>query len=382
MKKITQYLYIGLFLLMIGAGFVLNFGNLSEATKEAVEEYDYDAWSIIIENRFNDSFWNRYGFIEVNGTVHKLLGQRQMNGMVKLNNGKLVSTVEYRDVSYSAQNVIDFYAKLEEMNVPYIYIQAPYDFCKYDSQLPEGIEDYSNYNADVFLQLLSENNVPNMDLRECLHESGMNHYESFYMTDHHWTIETSFWAYTEVVNCISDILGEAPDSKYLDMGNYTKTTLADAVLGSNGRKTGIVYAGLDDITMLVPNFETQVDLSVPEKDLYRQGDFEDAFMFYERLDGNNLYEMLQYNVYMGQDYACAVQTCQNAPVDANILLIKDSFARPVSAFMGTVYSEVHCIDMRYYEGNIEEYIQSNDIDIVVMMYNPYMLTNEGAYKFE
>lgn len=97
------------------------------------------------------------------------------------------------------------------------------------------------------------------------------------------------------------------------------------------------------------------------------------------LKGDNLYEMLQYNVYIGQDYSYTVQTCSDALNDAKILLIKDSFSRPVSAFMGTVFAEVHTIDMRYYEGDVREYIEANDIDMVVMIYNPHMLTDDSAF---
>ena len=379
MKKITQYLYVGLFLLMIGGGFVLNFGNLTEATKEAVEEYDYDAWSIIIENRFNDSFWNRYGFIEVNGTVHKLLGQRQMNGMVKLNNGKLVSTVDPYEVAYHAQAVIELNAWAQEEGVEFVYMQTPYEICAYESQLPSGVTDCSNSNADVFLQLISQNGVSYVDMRESMHAAGMDHYEAFYKTDHHWTIETSFWAFTEVTKYIAEHLDVDVETDKMDVSNYDAVTLEEAVLGSNGRKTGIVYSGLDDITVLTPKFDTEVTFAAPEADLYREGSFEDAYMVYERLEGDNLYEMLQYNVYIGQDYSYTVQTCSDALNDAKILLIKDSFSRPVSAFMGTVFAEVHTIDMRYYEGDVREYIEDNDIDMVVMIYNPHMLTDDNAF---
>lgn len=381
MKKITQYLYIGLFLLMIGAGFILNTGNLFEATKVAVDDYNYDAWSIVIENEFNDGFWNRYGFIEVNGLAHKLLGQNQMNGMVKLNNGKLVSPVEPYEVAYNAQAVIELNEWLVSEDIEFVYMQTPYEICAYDSQLPAGVEDYSNYNADVFLQLVTDNNVPVVDLRESMHEAGMSHYESFYKTDHHWTVETSFWAFTEVVNYISVAMDAEVDETLLDLENYNMSTLYDAVLGSNGRKTGILYSGLDDITVITPKFNTEVSFSAPEANVYREGDFEDAFMVYERLEGDNLYEMLQYNVYIGQDYPYTVQTCENASNDAKILLIKDSFSRPVSAFLGTVYKEVHTIDMRYFEGDVQEYIMDNNIDMVIMIYNPHMLTDDNAFDF-
>ena len=38
------------------------------------------------------------------------------------------------------------------------------------------------------------------------------------------------------------------------------------------------------------------------------------------------------------------------------------------------------VDMRYYEGDVREYIEDNDIDMVVMIYNPHMLTDDNAFN--
>jgi len=94
------------------------------------------------------------------------------------------------------------------------------------------------------------------------------------------------------------------------------------------------------------------------------------------------HDMVQYNVYIGEDWEYTRQECINAPCDKKILVIKDSYFRPVQAFLGTVFAEVGTIDMRVFEGNVREYIMETDPDIVMICYNPYMLGTVNNFRFD
>ncbi|MBQ7776088.1 MAG: hypothetical protein IJ379_09220, partial [Lachnospiraceae bacterium] len=112
-----------------------------------------------------------------------------------------------------------------------------------------------------------------------------------------------------------------------------------------------------------------------------EGSFQEAYMDYARLDGDNLYEMAQYDVYIGEDHPTTRQLCQEAPCDKKILLIKDSYFRPVQAFLGTVFTQVDTIDMRYYTGSVQEYIEEVQPDMVLLCYNPYMVHDISNFRF-
>ena len=45
---------------------------------------------------------------------------------------------------------------LEEQNIPMLFASAPYTVSKFDSQLPEGVEDYGNDNLDRFIKILRQ----------------------------------------------------------------------------------------------------------------------------------------------------------------------------------------------------------------------------------
>lgn len=381
MKKIVQKIYLVLFIGIIGLGTLVNLPHLCSTVTETIHNSEYAAWSTLIGLDYNEKFVNKYDFINANGFFRKILGQREMNSVIKLNNDKLAVPLSCEDVTVQVQITKEFHEWLQEEQIKFSYIQVPYEICKYDAQLPTGVEDYSNADADVFLKLLGQEEVPYMDLREEMHNAGIDHYEAFFGTDHHWKIETSFWAYSVVCEYIEDLLGVQVPEEYTAAASYYVETYEDCVLGSNGRKTGIAYAGLDDITLIYPKFDTQVSFFVPEEDIYREGDFQEAYMTYERLEGDNLYEMLQYNVYIGEDYSLTQQVCNDAPCDKKVLLIKDSYFRPVQAFLGTAFTQVDTIDMRYYTGDVREYIKESKPDIVLLCYNPYMVHDISNFRF-
>ncbi len=377
MKKVTQYLYVYAFLGILFLGFFMNLPNLRAAVEKAVAEYSYEGWSIIINLEYNDNIWNRYAFVEGNGLAHRVLGQNRMNGIVRLKNGKVVTVTEAADVIAQAQSVITFNEWLKERETDFLYVQTPYEVCDIDNQLPKGISDYSNDNVERFIASISQAGVPYMDLHDMMHEEGMDHYDAFFKTDHHWKIETAFWAFTKIMEQMeSDVPQE-----YLSMEYYNTENTETVILGSNGRKTGYLYSGLDDMTIITPAFDTSVRFVAEEENIDRKGSFEDAYMFYDRLSGDSIYETAQYDIYLGKDYGLCSLECENAPLNQKVLIIKDSYSRPVVTFMGTVYSRVDVIDMRYYDGNVYEYVEQTQPDKVIVIYNPYMLNTVGNFDF-
>lgn len=381
MKKSVQIIYIVLFLAVISIGTIVNFPNLYTAFKETVSKEKYELWATSIGWDYNDNFSNKYFFVNANGFIRNTLGQRTMKDVVKTSSGKLVIPLGDVEVFAQAENTYIFHEWLKTQDIPFAYIQVPYEICKYDSQLPYGITDYSNANADTYLALLEQNNVPYLDLRESMHTDGMTHYDAFFQTDHHWRIETAFWAYGEIVDYIEPILDVEIPNQYTSIDSYYVELTDAPVLGSSGRKTGISYGGLDTLSLIYPKYNVQASFEAPEEGILRTGTFQEAYMVYERLEGDSLYEMSQYNVYIGEDYPTTRQKCETAPCDKKILIIKDSFSRPVQAFLGTSFSRVDTIDLRYYDGNIQEYILEYNPDIVLLCYNPYMLHSPDFFHF-
>ena len=63
-----------------------------------------------------------------------------------------------------------------------------------------------------------------------------------------------------------------------------------------------------------------------------------------------------------------------------VMFIKDSYTVPLAAFLSTTVSDVYMIDPRYYDGDIAEYINDTDLDMVIVSFYPQNLTQE-FFKF-
>ncbi len=381
MKKVRDQLYIGLFCGVILFFGICNLGMIGKAFSklgtEAVEKTIVD-----LNKNYNDGFFGKYVFININGLSHKLFDQRSMNNVIKLENGHLEEVVPAVDAGEQAKETIRLKDALAEQGVLFLYVQVPYKISKYEDLLPIGVEDSSNQNADALLAQLAEGDVPILDLRERFWQEGINQYDLFFKTDHHWTPEAAFMAYGEVISYMRTSWDLPIEDSYIDRENYSEDKYEDWFLGSRGKRVGLYYGGVDDITLLYPSFETQMSLSVPSEDIIRLGSFKEAIFDYSNIEEKDYFLKNPYHAYIGDEYPLVLHENEAAPCDQKLLIVKDSFTLPVQAYLSTCFSQVDVIDLRLYEEkSLYEYIEETKPDMVLIMYNPYMLCEKNGFVF-
>jgi len=81
-------------------------------------------------------------------------------------------------------------------------------------------------------------------------------------------------------------------------------------------------------------------------------------------------------LYVGGIYPLVVHENRNAPLRKRVLLIGDSFARPVEAFLSVAVRRLDVVDPRRTARNfsIAEYVRQAKPDIVIQMINPSSLS--------
>ena len=206
-------------------------------------------------------FFQKFSFVSLNGAVRRFLGQQEMNGVVKLNNGYLTETLERCPddiIGNFVSRTFSFNEFLRKREIPLLFAVPPYTVSKYDPELPAGVEDFSNDNIDRFLPLLEENGIDTIDIRETMREDGIDHYDMVYKTDHHWTTEAGFYTYNVLEKYIAEKTSCKTDPRISDISNYVLTKYNNSHLGSVGLRTGKYYAGTDDFTLIVPKFDTYI----------------------------------------------------------------------------------------------------------------------------
>lgn len=336
-----------------------------------------------LETSYQENVYNKNQLVNLDGALYRAAGRTRMNNVVKLNNGYLtnVRSTSLFDAK-NAEFLIHAGQQVQAQDIPFLFVMAPYKICAEDKQLPLGVTDLTNEDADEFLAILADRGTPYLDLRETLHAEGLDHYNMFYKTDHHWTIESAFWAFQKVTEYMEENWDMAVDPACTDFVNYEKTVYENGSLGSTGKRTGRYFAGMDDFSLIYPSFDTNMTLTIPSENITRSGSFYDTIFAMDRIDPDDYFYSIAYDSYIGGVYPLVIHKNPEAKADKTILLIKDSFASPVEAFLSTCFTEVHCIDMRQYNGHLGDYITETQPDAVICFYNAQSLTNAEQFWFQ
>lgn len=369
MKKVNVVLFvaiISLFFIM----YLCKYEWKERPSKSKIE-------SLYTENNVCKDEW-----ISIYGLSQNLLGKRAIEQFTIFKNdyGKLVSPKEkcsIADIEAKFEEVDMVFQYLEEENVPYFYITNILPITDADD-LPIGVEDYSKENAELLLNYLQEKQVPIIDLRNKEAILNTSKEELFYYTDHHWTIESCFAAFREIVWDIEKNTAWSLDEQkiYTDEKSYSIDTLPNSFLGSYGIKVEQYYAGKDDFTILIPEFETNYIFEAYDSNqnliLEKSGDFQTAFMKQDILDDedyNNKYNAFNNN--------CSVENRiinLDADNDKKVLLVAHSYGRPLAQYLSTCFKEVRLVDPqeRRFTGDYRKYIEEYNPDIVL-----FFVENEG-----
>lgn len=329
----------------------------------------------IAEDIVYDQTYKKEEFNTVYGLVQRVVGKHIMadagyGEIYKTKYNQISFKIAKKDfkVNKALQAVTKLKHELDEAGIPFLYVQAPFKLSG-EQQLPANKIDYSDANADLFLKGLSERSIDFLDLRPLLRDGEKTQNQLFFDTDHHWRIETAFEASGHIMDELNADYGFNIESKFKDLNNYNLKTMKQCYLGSMGRRTGQLYSGLDDFTLITPNFET--DYTLYEYDyggetIY-EGTFEEAVLVKEYLEEDAPVDLNRYAVYHGDNTELVFNN--HMVNDGKIMIIKDSFGIPVYSFLSLGVQEVRALDLRLFDDSVADYAKEHKPDIVIIMYN-------------
>lgn len=331
-----------------------------------------------IENGFSNNVFGQDEFINSYGFAQKLLNKEYIMdvdssyNIIKDNYGKLHFAAFKEDNSEAVEDIIALDKSFKANDIKMLYVQTPIKVIKNHTKLNPAIIDYSNENSDKIVAQLRKGEVEVIDLRNLIEESGIEKNKMFYNTDHHWTIETAFWGVSRVIEKLNTLYGLDLDAQkfYTDIDNYEVTQYKDNFLGSQGRRVGKYFGGVDDFSLITPKFETDYSVTINKRNKVesRSGTFEQSIIDKKILEEKNIFTN-RYVSYFGADYPEIILKNNKSDNDVKILVVKDSFGIPFSAFLSTMAGETRMLDTRYYkEKSVEEYALEYKPDIVLYVY--------------
>lgn len=391
MKKLfsTKYLTMGVFLVYICVTFLLNLSPLYDGIRGM--GYVLVKHGILnptlVETDYINGFVGKNGYITGNGAIQRIIGARIVNERYMLENGHLSYIIAEYDMEGIAQNTVAFRDALQTLDIPFAYVNTPFKIHRTDKQLPEGIEDHSNENADRFLACLEKEDVTVLDLRDIMEAESLNHYDMFYKTDHHWTAEAGLWAAGNISGFLAEQDSDfGADRNLWDPARYEYSLYEDVFLGSSGRRVGPLYIGKDDFTLITPKFDTQFTFVDSNAGICRKGSFSDVFLFMENLYAEDAFLSNTYQVYCGANRGKMEITNhsigEDSAADKKLLVIRDSYSDVLIPFLSLGYSQIHAVDLRSFDGNLMEYVQTFDPDMVLVVYNPGAYEDNNLAMFE
>lgn len=354
--------------------------------EEYIDIIDEQYKSVLTLEKDNALLQNKSTYININGLVAHIFNQKEMNSRVLLSNGHLSEyDTEKLEIVPIAENIVTLYNKQIENNGNFLFVLAPCQVSKYENLLPKGYSDNANLNGDALINYLDEQGVSFLDLRESMNTEKIRNQDIFFLTDHHWTPEGAFWAWTQILRKLEKMEAISPlDVSYIDTENYQFLQYESSFLGSSGKRTGIYFAGVDDFTMILPSYETDIHLTIEEKKIDHSGPFADiAYRFSfnkmeSRLINPDLFNDDPYGHYGFGNVGISHWRNANAPENQKFLLIGDSFGNIPFALMSLYATECDELDMRNYTDNFAEYFDSYCPDTVILLVTTSALNGVNA----
>lgn len=169
----------------------------------------------------------------------------------------------------------------------------------------------------------------------------------YYRTDHHWTSLGAYYAYA--------VWAEAAGLPAHDPEDYSSEILASDFYGTTFSKSGYYGAPADQITAMFLDLPYTVEYSSapPSHSLY---------------ETSHLGKKDKYPVFLGGNQP--VTKITGGPQNGRkLLIVKDSYANTFAQFAAGDFEEVHMIDPRYYRASLIDYVQTNGITDLLVLYN-------------
>jgi hypothetical protein len=381
----------GILLLVIYAGFVgLNLhgslDTLLEAGRTAAEDKaDIAAWPKAMENVANELIYEKQSMINAFSFIQVVLDKNEEN------NFEVVKDVEghghftwFQGVPWVDPLVFQRVKALKAHLPSTTRLMAilPPDKQLKDTVFARGLpNNHINDLADIYRSELGKMGVDVFDVRERIDFTSLKREDIFYKADHHWTVETTFWAFAELATFLRDSHGISVDPFYLDRNNYNAVTYKEMFVGSMVKKTGLPFLEADDLTLIYPKFATDYVFSIDGVDgsqdnIKIRGRFERVFYY---PDTSKKYVFVNYgSILWDMQPTKHIQNLDN-PKGQKMLIIQDSFGWPVTSFLSTLCSDIWLIDPRLYQDSYADFIRKNNPDYVFILFglselNPDLFT--------
>lgn len=361
MRKINCIFVIVMVLILAGTGIEIfvtkdrSFSEnenryLAERPKISLSNIENNDFQKSLENFISDQIPEREKLITLRSVTKELTGIKDIEGAYIGKDGYYFEKITNEDVSEeqlknNIRYINTFLNKNKELKSYVMLIPGSGNILT--DKLPKHAEvyDYNYYEkiAEKEFTNNADNNTQIVNTYDSLKKLSKDYI--YYKTDHHWTTKGAFIAYNEFCK-VEGIESESYEN--LEMKNVTDKfygTLYSKVLDKKKKGDSI------EIAENIP--QCNVMINGKKSEIYHM---------------DKLKEKDKYQVFFGGNYGVVSIENNEANNDKNLLIIKDSYANSFTPFLLKDYKTITIVDYRYFSGNLQSIVESNNITDVLVLY--------------
>lgn len=348
-----------------------------EKVKDAESRIDYYSTNLL---------FGRMKFVETNALFNKTVGMKIISGtdsVVVMDNGYLTFQANEVNTDFAANSLRWFKNNLDKKRINLMYVQFPSKECPADNELPTGVEDFNNINADSLLNDLKKTDVKYSDFRQLLYSETDNWYGAFFRTDHHWLPETGVWAAGKLAELLNQNCGYNINTAIGSIDNYNVKIYKKYCLGSQGRAATLKFADPEDFSLITPKKGTNFTVNY-FSDFGGTGSYEDVLIDKRAVAKIDYYNLSTYSAYLYGNNAVTSIRNNNVHNGKRLLILSDSFCKCVVPILAQEIEYIDVVDRRYFTGSIMSYVEQFNPDTVLVAYNPTMISESptGMFNFQ
>lgn len=348
------YLLIGTLVLCLVLGLLIKDRDYSENENRKLAQFPSFSLSALTDGSWfsglgeymADQFPGRDGWISLNLSFQKLLGQKESGGVYLCGDDYLMQIPSQPNEEALQRNLkaINAFAA-RHTDLTMVMTVVPNAVTVLADKLPANapVRDQA---ADLQGIRQSLTGVEFVDVTSAL--TAHADQQLFYRTDHHWTSLGAFYGFRALAPALSI---EAPE-----LDSYTVYPVSTTFEGTLSSKSG--SHGVTD----------QVDIYVPDTDIsyYVTYPGESPVCSLYSLDA--LGQKDHYTVFFGGNYS-RVDITTTADTGRSLLIFKDSYANCLVQFLYPYFDHITMIDPRYYYDDVETVLNAQAITDVLYLYN-------------
>lgn len=301
--------------------------------------------------------------------------------MIRLDNGQLYYLTQRKSLAPKAEEIVRLYQSLSG-EIPFLFSYVHPGFFNGGTQLPAGYDaiDTSDELADEVLSIIRGAGIEALDSRTFFEGTGLTNDELELKTDKHWTSRAALLAAPIYAKKINALTGANLDVDRLQIDQFDAEFHPQMFLGDFGHQIGRINSVLDDITLFLPKYPTDIT----RHSEHRTGDIEDVTGPFDQsvlrrermeLDEGDV-STTAYTAY-GLIEAFETLTNNGDCEDITILVLRDSYSEPICSFLSLAARHVISADLRYCDRSAVELIDEYQPDIVVVSFSRLLLdTND------